>query len=167
MGLKDFFFLILIGVAQLFTGCASTPNTEHSAFELVKKADRAYLESRWLEAEQGYSAVIQQVPEDPYAWFRLGNTQLRQGRVDSAIHAFNQALKRDPQHSKTHYNLATAYLLQALAALENSGHSLRDQDPGKQVIQQRIAELQQLMNQPLETRHSTGSLRSIHYGWKQ
>lgn len=165
MGLKHFTFIIAMLAISLLQACASQSQKERTAFDLVAEADRAYLESRWLEAEQYYSAVIEEVPEDPYAWFRLGNTQLRQGRVDSAIHAFQEALKRDPQHAKTHYNLSTAYLLQASAALEHSGQSLRPQDPGKMAVEQRLQQLKKLINAPLDTRRSL-SANTVRYGWK-
>jgi len=149
--------LALCGLAA----CSSTPKNADgksgvNAFELVAQADKAYKEGRWLEAEQGYRKVIEKVPQDYYAWFRLGNTHLRQGRIDSAINFYNEARKRNPEQSKPYYNVSTAYIFQALNALRQADQLLRENDPGKVTIAMRIRILEKLIDQPVDSHKSPG-----------
>jgi tetratricopeptide (TPR) repeat protein len=150
-------FMLFISSLLACTSTVKKDTTRHSpdgsaanAFELVATADKAYQEGRWLEAEQGYRAVIQKVPEDYYGWFRLANTQLRQGQIDSAIRFYLEAQKRNPKPAKSHYNLSTAYLLMALDSLRQSSQRLREKDPGKHIIHRRISVLEKLINQPVD-----------------
>jgi tetratricopeptide (TPR) repeat protein len=144
--------LTLCGLAA----CSATPeNTNNrdkgsdiNAVELIEQADNAYEEEHWLEAEQGYRRVIAVVPDDYYAWFRLANTQLRQGRIDSAINYYNEARKRNPEEIKPYYNVSTAYFFKALEALRQAGQLLRENDPGKYIVARRIRVLEKLVQQP-------------------
>ncbi len=108
--------------AQL-AGCTSVPVVQmvptesQTVFARVKNADAAYELDHWEEAARHYRAVIKQIPEDAYAWFRLGNVRLRQGRYAAAIEAYQKVLAREPGWSKAYYNLSTAYLLRARAVL--------------------------------------------------
>lgn len=154
-----YFSLLLIALA----GCASTDHESDGAlYQLLSKADKAYLESRWLEASQLYSQITVMVPHDHYAWFRLGNTQIRQGRIDSAVYTYNEALKRDPQHAKTHYNLAIAYLLIATNSMREAATHIRPSDPGRRVVEDQLKILQGMVDQPAETAPRTNPLP--HYG---
>lgn len=153
----------------LLSACATTPNTPATSqssefnksgqkadvFNLVAKADTAYNEGRWLEAEQAYLQLTSQVPDDYYAWFRLANVQLRQGRIDNAVVAYKQAAKRNPNQPKAFYNLATAHLFEALASLHQAKQRMRPGDPGLRVVAIRIHQLEQLIHQPLDETIST------------
>lgn len=130
--------------------CASTSNKD-DIFELVSQADKAYVESRWLQASQLYSQVTVKVPQDHYAWFRLGNTQVRQGRIESAVYTYNEALKRDPNHAKTHFNLSIAYLLIAANSMQQAVNNIRPNDPGKTIVEEKLKTLQKLVDQPAES----------------
>lgn len=118
---------LLVGVLVSVSlgGCAGS---RHRVFELVKDADKAYEQGYWPKAEQGYRAVIDKAPDDAYAWFRLGNVQLQQGRHTGAIEAYQAVLAREPAWTKAYYNLSTAYLLQAQSILEaGTQHASRQQ----------------------------------------
>lgn len=163
---KQSFSLVTIFLMMMFTGCAQllvapssleTPSSQHrEVFLDIEKADSAYNQSRWQEAGQYYRKVIQRVPEDHYAWFRLGNTQLRQGQVESAIYTYKQAGKRNPMHAKTQYNLAMSHLMNALESLQRSGQLLREEDPGLIIVQQKMVQLRSLLEQPEEIPVSPG-----------
>lgn len=139
--------LILMAVA----GCASNaPQTAaksptRNIFALVEQADLAYEQGRWLEAGQIYRRVTQQVPDDHYAWFRLGNSHLYQGQLQAAIYQYQEGLKRDPKHAKTHFNLSIAYTMQALEALDAASGSLRPGDPGQALANERMAGLRAVL----------------------
>jgi len=163
------FSFITIFLMMLFTGCSqllvTSPAMEtqsrqdREVFVDIEKADNAYQQSRWQQAGQFYQKVIKRVPEDHYAWFRLGNTQLRQAEVEGAIYSYKQAGKRNPQHAKTQYNLAMSYLMNALESLQKSGQLLRDDDPGLIIVQQKMVQLRSLLEQPGEISVSRGGNR--------
>jgi len=142
-------------MALVITGCASSKHKQE-IFSAVSKADRAYTQSQWFEAGQGYEYIISRVPKDHYAWFRLGNTQLHQGRIESAIHTFKKALERNNQHPKTHYNLSIAYLLNALGSLEDAEKAMRESDPGVRIVQDKVEQLLKVIGEPVENAESPG-----------
>ena len=115
---KVFMVLMLTG---LLGGCAvqstSSEGGEGDAFVLVAKADKAYGQSDWKTAEQAYRVVIAKVPNDGYAYFRLGNTLAKQYHFDDAVKAYQEALLRDEKKTKIYNNLAMIHLLQAQSTL--------------------------------------------------
>lgn len=155
-------FVLILVTSMMVTACASSSKKQDS-FELINKADAAYIESRWMEASQYYHQVTVQVPEDSYAWFRLGNVQMRQARIDSAIYSYTQALARDPNHAKANYNLAMAYLFKSLYAMEAARGDIRETDGGRRVIEQKLKQLRDIVDQPLETTLSKPADRMDHY----
>lgn len=158
--MPQFRVLVALLLSLLMVGCAHLAPTQarpdRSVFLAIEKADQAYAQSRWPEAGKHYREVIAKVPEDHYAWFRLANTQLRQGQLESAIYTYKQAEKRNPRHARTQYNLAMSYLLNALQALQRSGEMLREEDPGKIIVQQKMVELQSVLEGPQEATTSPG-----------
>ena len=167
---------IAILVLLLLSGCATmdqttlsdesqpaTPSSTDSnsdPFAIAELADSAYARSQWLEAQRHYKTLTELVPDDAYAWFRLGNTHIRQGEITQATHAFEEALRRDPQYPKAWYNLATAHLLNAQHALRQTYHNLRQEDPGRLLAQQRLQTLDQLIYQRLEEPDSPAAAQS-------
>ncbi len=136
-----FFVLVLIAGVS---GCASTGTTSSlKVFDQVAQADRAYEQEQWQEAEQHYLAVIKQVPNDAYAWFRLGNVYMRQERLSNAIAMYQEALQRDPKQAKPYFNMATVHLLQAHQAL---GEAHKRLPPVQQArVSERMQELETLL----------------------
>ncbi len=134
----------------LLLGCAAGQRPEKTTivvFDYMTEAGEAYKQGRWPEAEMYYQKVIRVIPEDHYAWFRLGNTQLRQGRLESAIYSYKQAVKRNPNHSKTHYNLGIAYTLSAKQSMKTSFDTMQDIDPGRVLVEGKIRALQKILGQ--------------------
>jgi tetratricopeptide (TPR) repeat protein/predicted Ser/Thr protein kinase len=58
---------------------------------------------------ENYRTYLSQYPDDPRAWFRLGYTCMITQQYESAIDAFEHALKIDPSESAAHVNIATCY----------------------------------------------------------
>lgn len=140
----------LISLA-LLGGCASLPVQSHSdVFESVSRADAAYAQGHWREAERSYREVIAKAPADAHAWFRLGNVQLQQGRYAAAIEAYQATLVREPSWAKVYYNLSTVYLLQAQAILQaGQGQSLMSQQA---LMQDRLSALDGVLYDTENTR---------------
>jgi Flp pilus assembly protein TadD len=154
--------LILLFAASCFLGaCASIPEEsaaqmsgmgEYSdeVFQLSATADNAYRESRWIDAVRHYKKLTEQVPGDSYAWFRLGNTYAQQGAFDQAIHAYETSLENNGHQPKPWFNLSTAYLLNAQAAMQNAWQQLRPDDPARHMIEKRLRLLSELIHNKIE-----------------
>jgi len=160
--------IALLATALLLGACAGTGNSTsesplntHSSklpmsgytddvFELSAKADRAYRESRWIDAARQYQKLTNQVPEDSYAWFRLGNTYAQQGAFAQAIHAYEASLARNSEQPKPWFNLSTAYLLNAQLAMTRAWEKMRPGDPARVMIERRLKTLSDLMHDRIE-----------------
>ncbi len=153
--IKQYLNGLLLYPVMSFTliSCATTQTTGEikkiDIFQQIKLADQAYDKGQWVEAEHYYQRVIERAPRDFYAWFRLGNTQLQQGELRRAIHAYESALQRDNTQVRVHYNLATAYLLQAQKALQSAYHHLPDNDAALEQIEQKLIQLKKLAYTPV------------------
>jgi tetratricopeptide (TPR) repeat protein len=112
---------------------------------LLEMADKAYNQGRWSEAEQHYLAITKAAPTDFYAWFRLGNTRLHQGNIESAIHAYQLSIQRDQKQPKPHHNLAEAYLIMAYKALENAYLLSEASSYERKVIEKKRDQLQPII----------------------
>lgn len=129
---------------------ATTTVKKVDIFQQIKQADQAYEKGQWIEAEHRYQAVIERAPRDFYAWFRLGNAQLKQGQLRSAIHAYESALQRDATQVRVQYNLATAYLLQAQKFLQSAYQQLPENDAALAHIAQKLEKLKSIAYTPVE-----------------
>ena len=130
----------------LLSACSSTSKKSESSelFQVLDKADAAYAEGNWLEAEMYYQQLISKVPDDAYAWLRVGNARLQQGQISSAIAAYEASITHNPGQTKPYFNLSTAYMLQAQRALEMAKRNLQRHDPGLALVNQRIDGLKAL-----------------------
>lgn len=114
-------FKLILGIAMtsFVAGCATGPESDPT-MKAMKRADTAYSKGEWETAEKHYRTVIAAVPKDAYAYMRLGNSLVRQSRLDEAANAYRESLVRDITEAKTYNNLAMVRLLQAEAALEST-----------------------------------------------
>lgn len=135
---------IIIGCIALFglTACATTPIEDASPFDLVKQADTAYSRGDWSNAERHYRLLTEKVPQDAYAFFRLGNVFARQYRLDHAVQAYHEALKREPNLIKVYHNLATLRLLQAEEALAAGLTKTDERSLGHENIEAKLKAIQ-------------------------
>jgi len=147
-------------VASLFmSGCASVAPQESAtdgnfnsldSFQIQQRAEQAYQQSRWLEAVSLYQSLVEKNPSDSGAWFRLGNIFAQQGSFQRAISAYETSLSHDADQPKAWFNLSTAYLLNAQSAMRGAHNRLRDGDPAKAMIEQRLSTLSVLVHGRLE-----------------
>ena len=136
-------------LAALLQGCTalggtSTSNdavserrnlSQEQLMELVQQADTAYQREQWSNASSLYLELLAVLPDDPYAWFRLGNALTQQGQYSQAILAYENSLNHDAVQAKPWFNLSTTYLLGAqvatLRAWESAGISNSTRDVAK------------------------------------
>lgn len=147
--------LILLVFWVGLTGCVSNSEPTNvlggsqnsvEAFELRQKAQIAYQQSRWIDAVRLYQGLVEKTPTDSGAWFRLGNIYAQQGALQRAIHAYENSLKHDSGQPKAWFNLSTAYLLNAQSSMLSAHNQLRESDPAKTLIAERLSALSALVH---------------------
>ena len=151
-------------------GCAAAPLASGGAgsaagytdevFALSAEADRAYRESRLIDAARHYQRLTERVPEDAYSWFRLGNTYARQGHYERATFAYERSVAHDPEQPKAWFNLSTAYLLGAQEAMRRAWSRLRTGDPARAMIGARLEGLEALIHERIEEQDGIGAVPS-------
>jgi len=143
--MKNLKIMAMIAIIFL-SACTSTgeKKTSKELFVLLEKANNAYSDGNWLEAEMYYQELLEKVPTDSYAWLRIGNARLQTGQIDAAISAYAESIKHNPNEPKPYYNLSTAYMLQAQRALESAKQNMQRHDPGIALVNQRINGLKDL-----------------------
>ncbi len=65
---------------------------------------------RLEEAEESFRHVVALKPDDPDAWNSLGISVFDQGRIADSILCYERALRAEPRHARSHYNLSLAWL---------------------------------------------------------
>jgi tetratricopeptide (TPR) repeat protein len=131
------------------SACSGTGPKQEKTFTRLEKADEAYAQGRWVEAEQHYHEITKVAPNDFYAWFRLGNSRLHQGNIEAAIHAYEAALQRDPRQPKPHHNLAEAYLMMAYQSLKRAQSLAEESSYEWQVIEDKLNKLREIIYKPI------------------
>jgi len=125
MRLNKLNVLLLMLLPLLMFGCASTShNTEN--YDLVANADKAYENGDFRSAELAYMELVHKMPNDPYAYFKLGNTFANQHKFDEALQAYYETLRRDETYIKAYNNIATVYLLKAEFSLQAAINNFPD-----------------------------------------
>lgn len=110
-------WLFCLAVALLLSACA-TQQRQGEVGKYLEKAERAYDSENWTQAEGAYRELIRLIPQDAYAYFRLGNTLAKQARLDEAASFYRESLARDAGQARAYNNLAMVYLLLAESAIE-------------------------------------------------
>ena len=141
--------MLLIGLNACATQSAALSVNQSGGgvdiFSLSVDAQRAYQQSRWFDAVRLYQEIVEHVPGDSTAWFRLANTYAQQGAYEHAVHAYEQSLLHDNEQPKAWFNLSTAYLLHAQSAMQHSQAHLASGDPARELIQRRMRMLDDLV----------------------
>ncbi len=153
-------FCLLIVVSSLILhGCASTPQSsshrsgklsQHDSRStnmilLMENADEAYDSGNWNSAIELYEVILTSIPQDAYAWFRLGNALTRTGQINRAIYAYETSLSHNHAQFKPWFNLSTAHLLGAKIATLNSLQSISLNDPSRVMAESRLDILNALL----------------------
>lgn len=134
-------------VLLALAGCASSAPTLRgkpeqqlgTVLELQKKANTAYQGGNITEAVQDYTELTQMIPDEPNYWFLLGNALVKAQEPDQAVVAYNQAIIRNPRHTRAWHNLGVIRLRQAQAAFVSSAETANAGDPIQQ-NSRRVAE---------------------------
>jgi tetratricopeptide (TPR) repeat protein len=120
--------------------------SQPALYQIMNQADRAYASGDWMQASNGYRAVIEQIPNDPYAWFRMGNSLTQLGQYAQATVAYETSLAADSSQFKAWFNLSTTHLLNAKVVTLNALRSIGMNDPSRDDVVRRLDVLSALLN---------------------
>lgn len=171
MNKKELFAVLIHAfavVSLLFlSACSSSGDkkTSKALFDTLDKANIAYSEGNWLEAEMYYLQIIEKVPNDAYAWLRVGNARLQTGKINASIAAYLESIRHNPDQPKPYYNLSTAYMIQAQRSLESAKQNMQKYDPGMSLVEQRIDAIKKLStskhSENINSTNSSGNNKGI------
>jgi tetratricopeptide (TPR) repeat protein len=112
----------------------------------VNEADNAYNSEDWVQASNSYREVIETIPNDAYAWFRMGNALTQLGQYAQAVVAYETSLAADNGQFKAWFNLSTTHLLNAKVVTLNALRSIGMNDPSRKQVERRLDILTALLN---------------------
>jgi hypothetical protein len=93
-------------VIQLFGSTVTTPETDWE--ETFFKANQAYKEERYQEAEEGYRKLLNAGYKNGHLYYNLGNVHLRRGELGRAILSYERARILMPREADLLFNLRYA-----------------------------------------------------------
>ena len=76
-----------------------------NSMTVKEKADSAYLQDNYTEAEKLYNQIIATEGSSADIYYNLGNTYYRLGKLGRAILNYERALRLDPAHEDARINL--------------------------------------------------------------
>jgi tetratricopeptide (TPR) repeat protein len=154
----NFYLLFAVASGVLLTSGCSTfegnpthqnfaqSSSTHSLYQLMGQADNAYSSEDWVQASNSYREVIEKIPNDAYAWFRMGNSLTQLGQYAQAVIAYETSLAADNGQFKAWFNLSTTHLLNAKVVTLNALRSIGMNDPSRYKVERRLDILTALLN---------------------
>lgn len=112
-----FLLLSLVGCNQLGVKNEAEEQTKPDLIELQKRADQAYLNDEFADAERDYEILIKELPQIALHWFRLANIYVRTNRPTAAINLYKEAVLRDPTYANAWFNMSIVQLKQTAYSL--------------------------------------------------
>lgn len=137
-------------VLLLLGACASQQGPVRlsgNALEMRERAEQAYTQGDWLDAEKEYLALTRTVPTESEPWFRLGNIYAHLNRPEQALAAYKEALIRDPKNGKAWHNTGIVQLRQATSSFLALQQVTEADDPLHQRAQKMVESVMQLLEQ--------------------
>lgn len=119
-------------LSVILAGCATTkPSTRRLAdvINTQDQADAAYHANDMQHAAALYLQLTKMVPQEADYWYMLGNAYVRTQEPDKAVQAYEQAIARNPNHTRAWHNLGIVRMRQAMAAFVSSASTAKPDDP--------------------------------------
>lgn len=136
-----------LAIAVLLAGCGIVPTTKTSTQRLTnvlttqQQAEAAYHSGDMEHAAALYLQLTKMIPQEADYWYMLGNTYVRTQQPDQAVQAYQQAIVRNPNHTRAWHNLGIVRMRQAMAAFVSSASTAKAGDPMHEVSTHLVAEL--------------------------
>jgi len=118
----------------ILAGCGTVgPKTGSQRLSYVlttqEQADAAYRSNDMQHAAALYLQLTKLVPQEADYWYMLGNSYVRTQQPDEAVQAYQQAISRNPNHTRAWHNLGIVRMRQAVAAFVSSASTAKAGDP--------------------------------------
>ncbi len=112
-------------LSLFLSGCA-TPGAElrMDVLRLNAAAMDAYHGERWEEALPLYEQLVEADPGRALAWYRLGNLQAREARLDDAIRSYSESLRLEPENAEARHNLGLVQIRRGVQHLREARRTL-------------------------------------------
>jgi tetratricopeptide (TPR) repeat protein len=131
----------------LLAGCGTAPFAKTPTQRLTyvldtqQRADAAYRSGDTEHAGALYLQLTKTIPQEADYWYMLGNTYVRTQQPDQAVQAYQQAIARNPNHTRAWHNLGIVRMRQAMAAFVSSASTAKAEDPMHEVSTLLVDEL--------------------------
>ncbi|MFO7890189.1 MAG: tetratricopeptide repeat protein [bacterium] len=83
-------------------------NVDHIE-DYISRGIRNYLSGNYNHAQKLYENYLQKKPNDDYIWYLLGETQLREGKIDAASDCFKRAIRLNNKRQIYYKSLSIAF----------------------------------------------------------
>jgi tetratricopeptide (TPR) repeat protein len=120
--------LAVMVLAALVLSACGAARVNESALRDLGAADADYEKGAYASARSRYLKLTAAVPEDAYAFFRLGNIAAKTGDLDAATNYYREALLRDARHARAMHNLARVEIERARALLTAASSASQDKE---------------------------------------
>lgn len=136
---------LLVGL--LLAGCSATPLTKsptqrlNRVLTMQQDAETAYRSNDMERAVALYLQLTKTIPQEADYWYMLGNSYVRTQQPDRAVDAYQQALARNPNHTRAWHNLGIVRMRQATAAFASSASTAKAEDPMHEISARLASEL--------------------------
>lgn len=130
--MKVKYLLLLLMGSLLLGGCAGKDAVRPDAdnlLDLRREAASLYQDKEYAAAMPLYLQLVERVPNDAVAWFRVGNIHARQNQPEKAIEAYQRAVLLDPTLSRAWHNIGIIRLRQAANSFTQSLEYIPPADP--------------------------------------
>jgi hypothetical protein len=131
-------------VTVSLAGCLTAPFTKTSTQRLnqvlstQQQAEAAYKSGDMVRAATLYQQLTKTIPQEANYWYMLGNTYVRTEQPDQAVQAYQQAVARNPNHTRAWHNLGIVRMRQAMAAFVSSASTAKPEDPMHEISSQLV-----------------------------
>lgn len=155
------------GCASLNTA-PSSPKNSDSEFEAQQKAlkqlydqgEQFYKTGQLDLAAAEFTKMLEVVPEEENALYRLGTIAFRQRQFELSADYFERTIKSNPKNKKAHFNLANIRLMQSENHFKYYA-ALADKEADLSKVSKLIADIDDFNSRKSKKKDTGGSLDAL------
>jgi len=93
--------IVLLSLIILFSSCADRKAEAH---KLVKTGTIKLYQANYYDALEDFKKAVEYDPENPEAWYSIGNVYMNLKDYDKAIENYNKAIEIKEDYADAYYN---------------------------------------------------------------
>lgn len=136
--------IALLAPLLLLNACAMLGEERGNLYDMRREAQIAYAGNQDDRAEKLLLGLTRSVPNDPEAWFYLGNLYARTNRPERAAEAYQKALMLNQGDAKAWHNIGVVRLREAWAAFIQAYEASTPGDPLHAKLESLIGAMEQI-----------------------